>query len=84
MDVAGTDNVALIIYRSASFSVKSISQSTTVPGATNTITASFKPQFPLTGSKGSTITISGLLGSVTPDSTIKLLNAGALFNSTAQ
>jgi hypothetical protein len=83
-DVAGTDNVALIIYRSASFSVKSISQSTTVPGATNTITASFKPQFPLTGSKGSTITISGLLGSVTPDSTIKLLNAGALFNSTAQ
>jgi len=82
--VVGTDNVALLIYRSASFSVKSISQSTTAPGATNTITASFKPQFPLTGSKGSTITISGLLGSVTPDTTLTLLDAGALFNSTAQ
>jgi hypothetical protein len=82
--VVGTDNVALLIYRSASFSVKSISHSTTAPGATNTITASFKPQFPLTGSKGSTITISGLLGSVTPDTTMTLLDAGALFNSTAQ
>jgi len=83
-DVAGTDNVALLIYRSAGFTVKDISQSTSSPGATNTITVSFKPQFSLTGARNSTITISGLLGSMTPDSTLTLLDSGALFNTTAR
>jgi len=83
-NVAGTDDVALLIYRSASFAVKAIGQSTTIPGATNTITVSFKPQFPLTGNMNSSITISGLLGSVTPDATMALLDAGALFNATAE
>jgi len=84
LNMVGTDNIALLIYRSASFVSKSVSQSSTASGATNTITLSFKPQFPLTGSKNSTLTLSGLVGSVTPDSTIKLLDAGALFNSTAK
>jgi hypothetical protein len=83
-NVAGTDDMALLIYRSASFNVKAIAQSTPIPGATNTITVSFQPQFPLTGDMNSTITISGLLGSVTPDATMALLDASALFNATAQ
>jgi hypothetical protein len=83
-NVDGTDNVALLIYRSASFTVKTIAQSTVSPGATNTITVSFQPQFPLTGDKNSTITISGLLGSVTPDATMMLLDSGFLFNTTAE
>jgi hypothetical protein len=83
-NVAGTDDMALLIYRSASFTVKAIAQSTPIPGATNTITVSFQPQFPLTGDMNSTITISGLLGSVTPDATMALLDASALFNATAQ
>jgi hypothetical protein len=83
-DVVGTDNVALHIYRSASFTVKTIVQSSSSPGGTTTITVSFQPQFALTGSKRSTITISGLIGSVTPDATIMLLDADALFNATAK
>jgi len=79
----GTDQEALLIHPSAAFSVMKISQSTSAPGATNTITATFKPQFALTGAKNATITISGLKGSATPDKPINLLNADATFNSVA-
>jgi len=82
-----TDEVPLLIYRSAAFAVKKIGQSPTkgtTPGATNTISVTIKPQFDLTGNKNSKITLSGLVGSVTPDATLPLLNANALFNATAQ
>jgi len=81
-----TDNVPLLIYRSASFTTKKIGQSSstgTTPGATNTITVTIRPQFALTGAKKAKITITGLVGSLTPDSTLPLLDANALFNSTA-
>jgi len=79
----GTDREALLIKPSASFTTKDIGQSTSAPGATNTITATFKPQFTLTGNKNATITISGLKGSATPDKPVKLLNSDATFNSVA-
>jgi hypothetical protein len=79
----GTNQEALLIYRSVEFTVKKIGQARSTPGATNTITVTFKPQFALTGQKNSTITISGLKGSVTPDKPIKLLDADEKFNSVA-
>ena len=82
-----TDDVPLLIYRSAIFTTKKIGQSLTrgpTPGATNTITVTIRPQFELTGAKKSSITISGLVGSMTPDATLALLDADALFNSTAR
>jgi len=79
----GTDKEALLIYPSATFTVKAIGQARSTPGATNTITVTFKPQFALTGAKKSTITISGLKGSMTPDKPIKLLDSDSKFNSVA-
>jgi hypothetical protein len=82
-DVKDTDQEALLIYPSATFTVKNIGQARSTPGATNTITVTFKPQFALTGAKKSTITISGLKGSMTPDKPIKLLDSDSKFNSVA-
>jgi len=79
----GTDREALFIKPSASFITKNIGQSTSAPGATNTISVTFKPQFTLMGAKNAAITLSGLKGSATPDKPIKLLNADATFNSVA-
>ena len=79
-----TDRASLLIYRSAAFETKDIGQSSTAPSGANTITATIKPQFDLTGDEGATVTISGLVGSETRDATIKLLDASALFNSTAK
>jgi hypothetical protein len=79
----GTDQEALLIYPSVNFTVKAIGQARSTPGATNTITATFQPQFALTGAKNSTITISGLKGSMTPDKPIKLLDSDSKFNSVA-
>jgi len=83
-DVQGTNNVTLLIHRSASFLVKEVSQSTAAPGATNTILLRFQPQFTLTGEKEASITVTGLKGSSTPDMVVKLLDASAVFNSTAR
>lgn len=79
-----TDREALLIKRSAAFTTKSIGQSSTAPSGANTITLTIKPQFDLTGDKNATVTISGLVGSMTPDATIKLLDGTALFNSSAK
>jgi hypothetical protein len=78
------DARALYIMPSASFTTKNISQSTSAPGATNTITIVVRPQFNLTGDEMSTITVSGLLGSATPDKSMKLLDANPTFNATAR
>eukprot|EP00961_Rhodomonas_salina_P227891 3080502-Rhodomonas_salina.3 len=75
---------ALYIMPSASFSKKEVSQSNSAPGATNTITIVLKPQFTLTGDEKTTITITGLVGSATPDKNMKLLNANPTFNATAR
>jgi hypothetical protein len=85
--IKNTDQVPLLIYRSAKFTTKNVGQSSskgTTPGATNTIAVTIRPQFALTGAKQSTITISGLIGSLTPDATLALLDSDALFNSTAK
>jgi len=85
--IKNTDKVPLLIYRSASFTTKKIGQDSSKgigPGATNTISVTIRPQFNLTGAQQSTITISGLIGSVTPDATLALLDSNALFNSTAK
>jgi hypothetical protein len=88
VDVEGafknSDDVPLLIYRSASFTTKRIGHSSSFPGATNTFTMTIRPQFALTGSKRSTITVSGLTGSMTPDGKLALLDADALFNATAR
>lgn len=81
-----SDDVPLLIYRSAVFTVKKIGQHPSkgvLAGATNTISVTFQPQFELTGTANAVVTISGLLGSVTPDSRIRLLDTGAVFSSTA-
>ena len=59
----GADPLTVVV---PSFAVKSIGQSTPASGATNTLTVSLTADFDLPA--GSTVTITGLTGSQTPDS----------------
>jgi len=80
------DRTALLIKHSATFTTKTIKAETTNPGSTNKITVAFRPEFDLTGDKLASITIAGLIGSDTPDSTISLTGTLAdikKFNSRA-
>ena len=72
------DQQALLIYGSATFVVSTISQSTSVPGATNTIIVTIQPSVPIIGGQGG-VTISGILGSSTPDSYLKLYDTGSIY-----
>ena len=67
----------LRISSSASFPIKKIGQQVASTGAANTITVTFRPQFALSGSKKSEITIRGLRGSATSDSMITVLGSGS-------
>jgi hypothetical protein len=59
----GSDPLTVVV---PAFSVKSIQQSTPVPSATNTMTVTLTASYNL--ADGSTVTITGLTGSQTPDS----------------
>ena len=79
-----SDQQALFIHGSAGFIIKTISQSSSAPGSTNTITLVFQPQVPIAGDQESIITVSGILGSSTPDGTLKIYDTGSiLFYSSA-
>ena len=73
------DQQALLIYGSATFTVSTVAQSSSLPGATNTITVSLKPSVPIVGDQGVAITISGMLGAVTPDGQLKVYDTGSIY-----
>jgi hypothetical protein len=73
--VRGTSMQALRIHEpldaSLCFLEKTVTQSTSAPGATNTITVQIRPPFII--SSDHTVVISGLVGATTPDSMLRLL-----------
>jgi hypothetical protein len=75
--VRGTSMQALRIHEpldsSLCFLEKMVTQSTSAPGATNTITVQIRPPFNI--SPDHTVVISGLVGATTPDSMLRLLSS---------
>jgi hypothetical protein len=75
--VRGTSMQALRIHEpldaSLCFLEKTVTQSTSAPGATNTITVQIRPPFII--SSDHTVVISGLVGATTPDSMLRLLSS---------
>lgn len=82
----GTPKEALRIHGSSSnascFQIKTVTQSTSAPSATNTITVSLRP--PVSLSADSTVVISGLVGATTPDAMLRLLNSSTVFRPRAR
>jgi len=66
------DKTALLIKHSATFATKTLSASSTLPGATSEMKLVFKPAYDLTGDKQATITVTGLVGSDSHDGTLLL------------
>jgi hypothetical protein len=84
-DPKGPNQCPLTIIPSSSpFKVKEVCQSVPCSGAVNTITVSLQPKFPLTGAKGSEVTIRGLRGSTMRDSMVTLLSGAHIFESKAR
>jgi hypothetical protein len=85
-ELRGTAEEALRIHPKGSnarcCAVKMISQSTCAPGATNTLSVVLRP--PLSLSSDHVLVISGLLGSNTPDSMVRLLNSSKVFRPRAR
>jgi len=75
--VRGTSMQASRIHEpldsSLCFLVKIVTQSTSAPGATNTITVQIRQPFNI--SPDHTVVISGLVGATTPDSMLRLLSS---------
>uniref|UniRef100_A0A6U5VWA8 IPT/TIG domain-containing protein n=1 Tax=Guillardia theta TaxID=55529 RepID=A0A6U5VWA8_GUITH len=76
-----SDPNLLLIESSVSFLEKSIGQSSWLPGATNTLSVTLKPEFPL--KQGDSVTVHGLLGFQRNDGILTLLNAGPGFEPNA-
>jgi len=83
LSFASVDQQALLIYGSAAFTVKTIHQSSSQPGATNTITVAVQPSVPIFSGQGAlaAITITGLVGSSTPDGQLRIFDTGSMFFS---
>jgi len=64
------------------FTVKNVFQSSSAPGATNTITLSLRP--PVSLSSDYTVVVSGLVGATTQDSMLRLLNSPSGFRPFAR
>jgi len=82
----GTAQEALRIQQAESsaecFTVKAASQSSSAPGATNTITLSLRP--PVSLSSDYAVVVSGLVGATTQDSMLRLLNSPSGFRPFAR
>jgi hypothetical protein len=82
----GTQKEALRIHGNTSnascFHIMTVTQSTSAPSATNTITVSLRP--PVSLSADSTVVISGLVGATTPDAMLRLLNSSTVFRPRAR
>jgi len=85
-ELRGTTKEALRIHGQSGnaicFPVKMVSQSTSSPGATNTITLSLRP--PVSVSADHVIVIAGLIGATTPDAMLRLLNSSSVFRPRAR